>query len=223
MILYADLDTRTLVSLPGYTEPLRTLVVCRGDKHTTQLKFVRDGLVVDPGTPSALAFTVKTAGNFDQDPPLVLTTTFTKTGTGTATVFTGLVDYDNIAVAALVGSAETGAAMAEVSLTLGAERIAFFWVPLTVRNVVNRDELVAGPGVAGGTGVDATITTEAELGALVTSNLTVPVVKVWVLIPDLTIQLWVLRAGTDATAAGSVRRPDDYHATTNAKVWYRAG
>lgn len=32
---------------------------------------------------------------------------------------------------------------------------------------------------------------------------------------------WVLESGTSATEAGSVQRPNDYHASTNARVWRR--
>lgn len=35
------------------------------------------------------------------------------------------------------------------------------------------------------------------------------------------VETWVLRAGTDATDGVSVQRPNDYNASTNAKVWYK--
>lgn len=70
--------------------------------------------------------------------------------------------------------------------------------------------------------VDSTITTEAQLSAIPTTGLTVPVLKLWVLEADGSLQAWRLLAGTDASVAGSIRRPDDYNAVTNAKVWYRA-
>lgn len=79
----------------------------------------------------------------------------------------------------------------------------------------------ANPGHGGTTGVDATVTTLAELAAIPTVNLTPPVVKLWVLEADGTSQIWRLLAGTDATVAGSIQRPDDYSAG-NQKCWYRA-
>ena len=69
----------------------------------------------------------------------------------------------------------------------------------------------------------ASIETVANLAALATTGLTVPVIRVWIQTSDGTVQTWILRAGTDATDAGSVQRPNDYNGSTNAKVWYRAG
>jgi hypothetical protein len=77
--------------------------------------------------------------------------------------------------------------------------------------------------VIAGSGVDATITSYADLAALSTVGLTPPVIKVWILTAETTVQVWRLLAGTDATVSGSIQRPDDYNASTNAKVWYRAG
>lgn len=71
--------------------------------------------------------------------------------------------------------------------------------------------------------VDPTITTLAELAAIPTVAQPVPAVKLWVKAADMTQQVWLLKAGTDATETDVVQRPTDYHATTNAKVWYRAG
>lgn len=69
----------------------------------------------------------------------------------------------------------------------------------------------------------ASISSLATLSAIATTGLTTPVIRVWVQSSDATSQTWVLKAGTDATDTGSVQRPDDYNASTNAKVWYRAG
>lgn len=69
----------------------------------------------------------------------------------------------------------------------------------------------------------AGITSLATLSAISTTALTVPVIRLWIQTSDGTSQMWVLKTGTDATDTGSVQRPDDYNASTNAKVWYRAG
>ena len=88
-----------------------------------------------------------------------------------------------------------------------------------------RTQLFHAPGIQGGTGgntgVDASITTLAQLAAIPTTNLTPPVVKVWVLEADGTSQVWRLLASTAATVAGSIQRPDDYSAS-NEKVWFKA-
>lgn len=77
-------------------------------------------------------------------------------------------------------------------------------------------------GVAS-SGVDPSISSLANLAAIPTTVLTPPVIKVWIESTDLLSQTWILKAGTDATIAGSVQRPDDFNPATNAKVWYRAG
>lgn len=69
----------------------------------------------------------------------------------------------------------------------------------------------------------ASITSLATLSAISTTGLTVPVIRLWIQTSDGTSQMWVLKTGTDATDTGSVQRPDDYNASTNAKIWYRAG
>lgn len=221
MKLYVDLDLLQLVAIPGYTSPRDTLVVRRGDQPTVQVYFVQDGAVVDPGS-ITLTLVVKSNAVFDEDPALVLVNTFVKSGTGTNTLFTGVADFDTADIATLVGDAESAAAMLEVGWTLGGYSDSAERLDITIQNAANRDGDSVGPGVAGSTGVDATITSEAGLAAVTTTNLTVPVIKVWVNAATVTLQVWLLKAGTDATEAGSVLRPTDYNASTNAKVWYRA-
>jgi len=224
MNLFVDLDLGLVVATPGYVSPLSGLTVRRGDQPTVTVKFLRDGVVIDPGmSASEVSLVVKTAGNYAQDPALVAITSWTKSGSGATTAWSAVADFDTAAVAALVGDAASAAAQLQVRWTLSSKHVSAKVVDLTVENAVNRVGDVAGPGVAGSTGVDASITTEAQLAAIVTTNLTVPAIKVWVLDADLTVQIWVLKAGTDASVSGSVRRPDDYNASTNAKVWYRAG
>jgi hypothetical protein len=79
-----------------------------------------------------------------------------------------------------------------------------------------------GGGTGGtGSGVDNDIRNATDLAAVETTDLTVPVNKLFYDEDFDEIQGWQLRAGTDATSAGSVQRPDDYSAGTNEKVWYR--
>lgn len=88
-----------------------------------------------------------------------------------------------------------------------------------------RPQTVYAPAILGGTGgttgVDSQITTIAGLAAIPTVNLTPPILKLWIKAADKTAQIWELLAGTDATVPGSIQRPDDYNASTNAKVWYK--
>jgi hypothetical protein len=83
------------------------------------------------------------------------------------------------------------------------------------------DEIAAAAGLTP-SGVDPATNTLAELAAIVTLTLTVPVVKIMYNSTSLEVQTWVLLAGTDATNSGVTQRPDDYAGTTNEKVWYRS-
>lgn len=78
-----------------------------------------------------------------------------------------------------------------------------------------------GLGGGSGTGVDSTITTLAGLAAIETSALTLDSIKLFYNEDDDEVQAWQLVAGTDATVAGSIQRPDDFNDPGNARVWRR--
>lgn len=70
---------------------------------------------------------------------------------------------------------------------------------------------------------DEDVTSWAELMAVETVALGTGTIKTWI---EESTGIWKvtqLRAGTDATdTASGVARPDDYDATSNARVWYQA-
>lgn len=70
------------------------------------------------------------------------------------------------------------------------------------------------PDITGLTGGGTT-----KLDGIVTVGVTAPVVAVIYVSSEL--QFWRLASGTTAEASPSVIRPDDYDASTNAKVWTR--
>lgn len=75
----------------------------------------------------------------------------------------------------------------------------------------------------GGLPVDASITSWAELAAVATDDLDVPVIKIWREAATSLYHFTVLLAGTDATdTANGIQRPNDY-AAGNQKVWYQQG
>lgn len=88
-----------------------------------------------------LRWTVKTAGLFDQDPPVVSLNSFIKTGSGTSTLFTGYCNYITSALNTLLGvnppttsdDVEQVQLMAEVSWG-GASPGKVNWVTHYVRN-----------------------------------------------------------------------------------------
>lgn len=78
------------------------------------------------------------------------------------------------------------------------------------------------PGPISGSGVDPYVTSEALLAAVATTELTVPILKVWVNAATGLSEIWRLLAGSDAAVAGAIVRPDDYDAA-DPKTWYKAG
>jgi hypothetical protein len=86
MRLYFDLDLRQLVTSPGVRQVVANVALTRGDALDLEVQFVRAGVVQDPD-PDSLFFCVKQAGDFDGE-PLVLTTDFVKTGSGTTAYWT---------------------------------------------------------------------------------------------------------------------------------------
>ena len=73
-------------------------------------------------------------------------------------------------------------------------------------------------------GLDLTITTWAELAAVVTSGVGLPFVKIWIEEATGLEHIVRLLAGTDATdTANGIQRPDDYDAASNARIWYQVG
>jgi hypothetical protein len=230
MKLYVDLDLRKLVLVPGWGSPVTELTARRGEVQPLEVYFVEDGFVVDPGTISALRVTVKTAAQYSEDPPLTLTTSFTESGSGLTTVNTGLLDLTGAGVAALVGSAASGAAMLEVSWTLGTDIGATPMVPLTIQNSVyhagdaapvehpSQGTAIYLPGVTDLVGGGAT-----NLDGLITAGVSAPKVYILTITTGgyLTQQVWALVTGTDAAVAGTIVRPTDYNASTNAKVLKR--
>ncbi len=87
MRLYADVDTRQLITSPGIRQALGAVFQTRGDTSTVEIVFLRNGTQIDP-TPDTVFFCVKPVGKFDTD-PLVFSDTFTKSGTGATAIWTG--------------------------------------------------------------------------------------------------------------------------------------
>lgn len=71
-------------------------------------------------------------------------------------------------------------------------------------------------------GVDPYVTSEALLAAVVTVDVAVPLVKVWVDAGTGTTQVWRLLSGTGVAMPGAVVIPNDYIAG-DPKTWYKAG
>jgi hypothetical protein len=70
--------------------------------------------------------------------------------------------------------------------------------------------------------IDNSITSWAQLAAVTTVAVAVGTSKAWVEASTLTLKVTQLLAGTVATdTAEGLQRPNDYNASTNAKVWHQ--
>ncbi len=235
MKLYVDLDLRQLVLTPGWTSPLGEIIARRGDVLPTEIQFVRDGAVIDAGNTTGggaitIRATLKTFGEYSENPPLTITTSWTKSGATTTTKYSGLVDLTGAGVASLVGEAADGSAMLEVSWVIGTDVGTSRMVLFTIENSVYRGgdavptatpaqgSVIFLPAVTGLTGGGAT-----NLDGVVTVGVTPPQVYVLAITTGgyLTQQTWALVAGTDDADGVTIIHPVDYNASTNAKVFKR--
>ncbi len=81
---------------------------------------------------------------------------------------------------------------------------------------------VPAPNLPGGILIDPSITTlagtaSASLAAIASTAL--PLDRVLGIVIDGTLSFYQLKSGTSDTAAPGIIRPNDYHATTNARFW----
>lgn len=226
MKLYVDLDLRTLVLTAGYTSPLTELQVRKGEVAPVEVRFVRNGLVVDNGNVTPLV-TVATKNEFNQD-PLLAQATLTKSGTGTNTVYSGTLELTTNGILALVGGDPYGMAMLEVTWADATHTHAIPAVDLRIQNSIGLNANVSPPAPAQttttflpgitsltGGGINA-------LDGLITVGLSIP--RLYVVSLNTSSQLWSLVSGSEAEdVAGGIVRPDDFNAVTNAKVFKRIG
>lgn len=79
-------------------------------------------------------------------------------------------------------------------------------------------------GLSGGGGVTPDITSLAALAALPTASMTVPQIRIFVDESTGLVNVWRLLASAVASDPDNgILRPNDFNASTNAKVWFRAG
>ena len=232
MTFYIDLDLLRTVATPGYTSPVEVVRVRRGDTVPFVVQFIQSGVAVDPGAAAtSLYFAANSAGNYTQDPNLVTAGVFTKSGTGTDTIYSANAIFSGSAinVGFNVGrNLETLNATASFTWlnANGSTQVSTEAFTLEIANniyrgasatVPSQSAAVFLPGVTTLIGGGAT-----ALDGVLTATVSVP--QVYVLSISNSSQLWALVAGTNAEdAAGGIVRGDDFHASTNAKVFKRIG
>lgn len=98
MKFYIDTDLNQLVEAPGgYRRAVKGIAVNRGDTPSFVVQFLSGGVVVDPD-PTTLHFAAKTDGQYDQNPPLVLTGPFVKSGSGGTAAWTASPSFASTAI-----------------------------------------------------------------------------------------------------------------------------
>lgn len=173
---------------------------------------------------------VKAAGEYAGD-FLALDSAWVKSGTGTGTVYTFDLDLNTVEFAtAFTAEPASVAAVLEVQITDGSTVRSSQAVALTVSNdYIQGDEGLPTAGtpaypiaaqvpiwrvditaLTGGTG--SSLDTLVTAGGLYTS-------RILIVFIGSAAKFYTLVAGTDAEASPAVIRPDDYNASTNAKVW----
>ena len=242
MRLHWDLDLGYLVRTPGTDIRLVSLEFKRGDATTLDLLFYRSGVSVLLGAGFDIRFALKEKNRYDAD-PVVYTASFTedtnnKTYTArpslNTTELNALLQVDNTNSNDLASVELAG----EVSYRIGSnsdEWLSTQTLKVTVHNDVVRGEegtpttaqqpdnyltkdrvieylpLIVGLTGGGSTKLDGVASPALPLGKLVAlvDNSTNPAV----------LRTYELDASTAAESSPDVIRPDDYNATTNARVW----
>jgi hypothetical protein len=229
---YIDLDLlRTVYSL-SVRRVVEELRVRRGDMPQFEVRFCRRGVIVDPGSVN-LFFVVKPEGEYDQNPPLVLTGPFTKSGIGSSAKWTAQPIFASSAIDTLLGvdAIDTNdlpsiEAMAEFSWTAQGSAVSAASFACVIENNVYRasDTSPGTPPVPNfpfvlGSIVGLTGGGGTNLDGIPTLGMA-PIFVVH-LILNGGLESWALTNGTNAEDGVGYVRPDDFNATTNAKVWVR--
>jgi hypothetical protein len=142
--LYFDVSTRNFVTSPGYRDVVSALTFKRGDNLALAVKFCSGTTILELASGATGKMGMKEVGDFDGD--LVGgALSWTKTGTGTSTVYTFDLNLNTAELNTLLGVGEA-ADVASVNLNMEMEYIVSGQVTssntilATVQNDVNRDE-----------------------------------------------------------------------------------
>jgi hypothetical protein len=140
--LFFDLDTSQLVTGAGTRSPLSTLALKRGDNLAIKLVFLSNGQVVELAAGATGVIGIKAAGDYDGD-YLAVASSWTKTGTGTSTVYALALDLNTQALADELGIGAAPdkarvAVMFELEFEAAGIRTSSQTVNATVNNDVNR-------------------------------------------------------------------------------------
>lgn len=236
MLFVLDLDSQKIVTSAGSQAEASSVTGKRGPVGVIAIQVVSSGVAAVAAVSGLeLKFTAKALNNFDDD---ALATTEVFTWNATALQYRGAVSWITTALDTLFAANGDGSDdVAEISL--GVElgwrtsptddwSLSENQVTLTLANNYIRD--TDGSPASSGSNpnrdwlprvpfTDYTGGAAGALDAFVTDDVVDTGALAFTVVSSVA-RMWQLVAGTDAeNEAGGIIRPDDYHATNNARVW----
>ena len=231
MRVFYDLDSETLSSTLGLSNPITELLFKRGLEATLEVQFTRGAAVQELDPAATGIFGMKVIGKYDGN-YVVAALAWVKTGTGVDTVYTFTFSFINTDLDALfhvdadvTNDVVTVSLMGEVQWILGGARHKSQTITVKIVNDVNRggESVPNMPPIAYGvflpsitrlvggtaTDLDALPTVGLDLGYIILLLVTVGGELAWVPL--------VLTEGS-AITGGDVQ-PLDHDPVTNDKYW----
>ncbi|MDQ8206230.1 hypothetical protein QEH52_01820 [Coraliomargarita sp. SDUM461003] len=230
MRLTLDQDLEKIIQSAGQKNVVNELTFRRSASAPLILSFAQSGAIVDPGA-LEINFVLKSEGKYDQDPPLLLNGSWTKSGSGSDASWEASLNFITTTLDALfvVDGDDTNdepsiSVMGEIVWTVDGVTRRTGRITVNIDNNIYRGtetpaEETAAPGTyltaAGNNRLrpQLAITTHSELRAYVTDGVPRPHL-IAVNIPGAA-RLWLVQDGTGADNADWRIRPDDYVDTSN--------
>lgn len=171
MNLYFNTDTRRFQVSAGDSREVNALTFKRGDTTALAVRFVSAGAVVELGAGAAGKFGLKESGDYSGD-YIASDTAWTKTGTGTSTVYTFNLNLATSEINALLANdADSVNVIAEMEYDASGVIVSSNTLTITIQNdVIKGDE--SGPTeISGGTPVNESVTISGTITPNATGDL----------------------------------------------------
>jgi hypothetical protein len=137
MRIYLDLDSRRLLTTP--TRPLSLLEFKRRDNDSIELQFLRDAVVQELPAGTTARVGIKPEGKYNST--FFAVASLAQSGTGTATVYSGVLNLNTTALAAAFNSEpDKVSTMLEVEWVTGDVVSSSKTLPTTIQNDVIRGD-----------------------------------------------------------------------------------
>lgn len=210
MTLYFDLDLRRFTASPGVRDALTGISFKRGDTVSIDVVFFQGLTVVELGTGASGKLGLKEEGEYSAD-YITAASSWTKTGTGTATKYTFALPLTTSELNALLaGDVASVALMMEMQFLVGDERVSSETITATVYNDVIKDDETGPTVITGGTPVNqtsgtSTLTVDSPPSAAATLIITVGAeVETWTFRASATLPFEITTDADEAVAATNI-------------------